>query len=96
MAGKSTSETQQKISKVTVKFFAKLYGNFVIETSDSQAEDAKWTEIKSVEMPSGNDANIIKESRCNKGWGTGGSIPLSASAFHIRKHAGCKPWNRRV
>lgn len=50
-----------KISKVTVKFFAKLYGNFVIETSDSQAEDAKWTEIKSVEMPSGNDANIIKE-----------------------------------
>lgn len=50
-----------KISKVTVKFFAKLYGNFVIETSDSQAEDAKWTQIKSVEMPSGNDANIIKE-----------------------------------
>lgn len=50
-----------KISKVTVKFFAKLYGNFVVETSDSQAEDAKWTEIKSVEMPSGNDANIIKE-----------------------------------
>lgn len=50
-----------KISKVTVKFFAKLYGNFVIETSDSQAEDAKWTEIKSVEMPSGNDANIVKE-----------------------------------
>lgn len=50
-----------KISKVTVKFFAKLYGNFVIETSDSQAEDAKWTEIKSVEMPPGNDANIIKE-----------------------------------
>lgn len=50
-----------KISKVTVKFFAKLYGNFVIETSDRQAEDAKWTEIKSVEMPSGNDANIIKE-----------------------------------
>ena len=50
-----------KISKVTVKFFAKLYGNFVIETSDSQAEDAKWMEIKSVEMPSGNDANIIKE-----------------------------------
>lgn len=50
-----------KISKVTVKFFAKLYGNFVIEASDSQAEDAKWTEIKSVEMPSGNDANIIKE-----------------------------------
>ena len=44
-----------------MKFFAKLYGNFVIETSDSQAEDAKWTEIKSVEMPSGNDANIIKE-----------------------------------
>lgn len=50
-----------KISKVTVKFFAKLYGNFVIETSDSQAEDAKWTQIKSVEMPSGNDANIVKE-----------------------------------
>ena len=50
-----------KISKVTLKFFAKLYGNFVIETSDSQAEDAKWTEIKSVEMPPGNDANIIKE-----------------------------------
>lgn len=50
-----------KISKVTVKFFAKLWRNFVIETSDSQAEDAKWTEIKSVEMPSGNDANIIKE-----------------------------------
>ncbi|MFR2837163.1 MAG: discoidin domain-containing protein, partial [[Clostridium] nexile] len=50
-----------KISKVTVKFFAKLYGNLVIETSDSQAEDAKWTEIKSVEMPSGSGMNIVKE-----------------------------------
>lgn len=50
-----------KISKVTVKFFAKLYGNFVIETSDSQAEDAKWTEVKTVEMPSSNDANIVKD-----------------------------------
>ena len=50
-----------KLSKVTVKFFAKLYGDFVIETSDSQAEDAVWTTVKSVKMPSGNDMNIIKE-----------------------------------
>ena len=93
---KSTSETQAKISKVTVKFFAKLYGNFVVETSDSQAEDAKWTEIKSVEMPSGNDANIIKEVDVTK---DGEPVEVSRYlrfAFHIRKHAGCKPWNRCV
>ncbi len=50
-----------KISKVTVKFFAKLYGDFVIETSDSQAEDAKWTEVKTVDMPTGSEMNIVKE-----------------------------------
>lgn len=50
-----------KISKVTVKFFAKLYGNFVIETSDSQAEDATWREIGSLNLPSSDEANIVKE-----------------------------------
>ena len=50
-----------KISKVKVKFFAKLYGNFVIETSDSQAEDATWREIGSLNLPSSDEANIVKE-----------------------------------
>ena len=50
-----------KISKVTVKFFAKLYGNFVVETSDSQAEDATWREIGSLNLPSSDEANIVKE-----------------------------------
>lgn len=50
-----------KISKVTVRFFAKLYGSFVIETADSQAEDADWREIGRLDIPSGTEMNIVRE-----------------------------------
>ena len=60
MAG-SRPRKLSKNFKGDCEILCKIIWNFVIETSDSQAEDAKWTEIKSVEMPSGNDANIIKE-----------------------------------
>ncbi|WP_461815713.1 discoidin domain-containing protein [Faecalimonas sp.] len=49
-----------KVSDITVKFFAKLYGNFVIETSDSNGDQAKWTEVGKLDIPSGDAANIIK------------------------------------
>lgn len=49
------------VSQVTVKFFAKLYGNFVIETADMNTEDAVWETVKEVtDIPSGNETNIIK------------------------------------
>ncbi len=50
-----------KVSDVTVKFFAKLYGSFVIETSDNNGSNAKWTEVGKLDIPSGNDANITRK-----------------------------------
>lgn len=49
------------VSQITVRFFAKLYGNFVIETSDINTEEAVWETVKEVtDIPSGNETNIIK------------------------------------
>lgn len=50
-----------KVSDVTVKFFAKMYGSFVIETSDSNGESAKWKEVGKLDIPSSNDANITRK-----------------------------------
>lgn len=48
------------VSQVKVKFFAKLYGNFVIETAESNEEGAVWEQIGKAEMPSSNEMNLIK------------------------------------
>lgn len=49
-----------KVSDVTVKFFAKLYGNFVIETSDSNGTKAQWEKVGEMNIPSGTQENLIK------------------------------------
>lgn len=48
------------VSSINVKFFAKLYGNFTVEVSDSNGEEAKWTELKTVEMQSGDQKDVVK------------------------------------
>lgn len=48
------------LSEIRVKFFAKLYGDFVIETSESNGEGAVWEKIRELNIPSGNDMNIVK------------------------------------
>ena len=50
-----------KVSDVTVKFFAKLYGSFVIETSDSNGAKATWKEVGKLDIPSSNDQNITRK-----------------------------------
>ena len=50
-----------KVSDVTVKFFAKLYGSFVIETSDSNGAKAQWTEVGKMDIPSGDETNITRK-----------------------------------
>lgn len=50
-----------KVSSVTVKFFAKLYGDFVIETSNTNAEGAEWKKIKEVTMLPNATPNLVKE-----------------------------------
>ena len=50
-----------KVSDVTVKFFAKMYGSFVIETSDSNGDNAQWKKVGEMNVPSGNDANITRK-----------------------------------
>ena len=43
-----------------VDFFARLYGDFRVEVSDSNAEDAVWTTIATADMPEGTDLNLKK------------------------------------
>lgn len=48
------------ISEIKVKFFAKLYGNFVIETSETNEDGAVWQKVGEGVMPPGNDMNLTK------------------------------------
>ena len=48
------------VSEIKVDFFARLYGDFRVEVSDSNADDAVWTEIAAVDMPEGTDLNLKK------------------------------------
>lgn len=49
-----------KLSNVKIVFFAKMYGNVVVETSASNGADAVWSEVGRLDIPSGADANIVK------------------------------------
>ena len=46
------------VSEIKVDFFARLYGDFRVEVSDSNAEDAVWTTIATADMPEGTDLNL--------------------------------------
>ena len=48
------------VSEIKVDFFARLYGDFRVEVSDSNAEDAVWTTIATADMPEGTDLNLKK------------------------------------
>lgn len=48
------------ISEIKVKFFARLYGNFVIETSKTNDENAEWVEVGRGEMPSSTNMDLTK------------------------------------
>ena len=48
------------ISQVNVKFFAKLYGNFIIETSNENHDQATWKTIQTVNVPSGTEMDLIR------------------------------------
>ena len=52
--------TDSLVSEIKVKFFAKLYGNFVIETSKTNDENAEWVEVGRGEMPPSTDMNLTK------------------------------------
>ncbi len=54
------------ISQINVKFFAKLYGNFVIESSNTNDEHAMWKTIQAVEVPSGDEKDLIKTLQFGK------------------------------
>lgn len=49
------------ISQVNVCFFARLYGSFVIEVSESNSDDAVWETIGSQEIASGTELDLVKE-----------------------------------
>ena len=48
------------VSEIKVDCFARLYGDFRVEVSDSNAEDAVWTTIATADMPEGTDLNLKK------------------------------------
>lgn len=49
---------KKKLSNIEITFFAKLYGNVVVETSASNAEGADWTEVGRLDIPSAQDMHI--------------------------------------
>ena len=49
------------VSKINVKFFAKLYGSFKVEVSESNADAAEWKELKDVQISSGETKDLVQE-----------------------------------